>query len=131
MQRLHPREAALVVPEADEADLAELLLTACGYREMARERPEANMPFMHFIRCPSPLAARRLERAWLNHRLMKFADEKAHDRHLGLAAAGRRNLPPTTDDRLHREPCVGLRCRVTDDRDAHDPAPLPRRSPSK
>lgn len=76
MQRLHPREAALVVPEADAADLAELLLVANDCREMARERPGPAEPFIHVIRCSSPLAARRLERAWLNHRLMKFRDGK-------------------------------------------------------
>lgn len=65
------RESALVVLENDTPDLMAVLAECCDYTLVERARPDPSLPIMHFIRCPSRVAAKRLERAWAYHRLMK------------------------------------------------------------
>lgn len=68
-----PGVARLVVPAADAADLFAVLDKCADYRLIKRGRPGPAEPVMHFVRCPSLVAAERLERSWHQHRLMKYA----------------------------------------------------------
>lgn len=65
------REAALVVLEGETLDLMAVLEECGDYTLVERARPHPTLPIMHFICCPSQLWAKRLERAWAQHRLLQ------------------------------------------------------------
>jgi hypothetical protein len=67
-----PNEAALVVHSDEVADLWMLITGQGGCTLVERAQPGPNLPVMHYIKCRSPLDAKRLERAWRDHRLSRY-----------------------------------------------------------